>query len=34
MARRQKKNTPSIVAIVTGKITIAPKRIKCQTGTE
>ncbi|CDH06136.1 conserved hypothetical protein [Xenorhabdus bovienii str. oregonense] len=32
MARRQKKNAPSIVATVTGKITVAPKRIKCQTG--
>ncbi|WP_275375263.1 hypothetical protein, partial [Xenorhabdus bovienii] len=27
-----KKNAPSIVATVTGKITVAPKRIKCQTG--
>ncbi|SFO09504.1 hypothetical protein [Xenorhabdus japonica] len=32
MARRQKKNSPSIVATVTGKITVSPKRIKCQTG--
>ncbi|AOM39565.1 hypothetical protein [Xenorhabdus hominickii] len=32
MARRQKKNAPSIVVTVTGKITVAPKRIKCQTG--
>ncbi|CDH06954.1 conserved hypothetical protein [Xenorhabdus bovienii str. oregonense] len=32
MAQRQKKNAPSIVATVTGKITVAPKRIKCQTG--
>ncbi|MEQ1968001.1 hypothetical protein ABLA30_13435 [Xenorhabdus nematophila] len=32
MARRQKKNTHSIVATVTGKITVSPRRVKCQTG--
>ncbi|WP_340614220.1 hypothetical protein [Xenorhabdus thailandensis] len=32
MARKQKKNAPSIVATVTGKITVSPKRIKCQIG--
>ncbi|MBC8950331.1 MULTISPECIES: hypothetical protein [Xenorhabdus] len=31
MARRKQKNASSIVATVTGKITVAPKRIKCQT---
>lgn len=34
MALRQKKNAPLIVATVTGKITVAPKRIKYHTGTE
>ncbi|MCP9267585.1 hypothetical protein M5U04_05605 [Xenorhabdus sp. XENO-1] len=32
MARRPKKKAPSIVSTVTGKITVSPRRIKCQTG--
>jgi hypothetical protein len=32
MARRPKNKAPAIVSTVTGKITAAPKRIKCQTG--
>ncbi|WP_255523221.1 hypothetical protein [Xenorhabdus sp. PB62.4] len=32
MARRKQKNSQSIVSTVTGKITVAPKRIKYQTG--
>ncbi|PHM70033.1 hypothetical protein [Xenorhabdus kozodoii] len=32
MARRKQKNASSIVATVTGKITVAPRCIKCQTG--
>ncbi len=29
---KTEEESPSIVATVTGKITVAPKRIKCQTG--
>ncbi|QTL39862.1 hypothetical protein HGO23_19350 [Xenorhabdus budapestensis] len=32
MARRKQKNSQATAATVTGKITVAPKRIKCQTG--
>ncbi|WP_237387346.1 hypothetical protein [Xenorhabdus sp. Sc-CR9] len=32
MTRRKQKHSQSAVATVTGKITVSPKRIKCQTG--